>query len=72
LRRSSLNVLCYPEPAKLQKQFKFADKMKMRVVLTVGPDEAANGQVAVKNLINSEQVIVKREAVVELIRKILE
>jgi len=41
-------------------------------VLTVGPDEAANGQVAVKNLVNGEQVTVKREAVPEFIRKIIE
>jgi histidyl-tRNA synthetase len=72
LRTAGLNVLCFPEPAKLQKQFKFADKMKVRVVLTIGPDEVANGQVAVKNLINGEQVTVKREVVSEIIRKILE
>jgi len=72
LRRAGLNVLCYPEPAKLQKQFKFADKMKAHVVLTVGPDEAANAQVAVKNLINGEQVTVKREAVLDVIRRIIE
>ncbi len=71
LRTAGLNVLCYPEPAKLQKQFKFADKMKARVVLTIGPDEVANAQVAVKNLVNGEQVTVKREAVVEIIQKIL-
>ncbi|MBK8821944.1 MAG: hypothetical protein IPN58_04835 [Anaerolineales bacterium] len=63
--------MCYPEPAKLQKQFKFADKMKVSVVVTVGPDEAANAQVAVKNLINGEQVTVKREAAAEVIRKII-
>ena len=71
LRSAGLNVLCFPEPAKLQKQFKFADKMKVRVVLTVGPDESANAQVAVKNLINGEQVTVKREAVVDVVRKII-
>jgi histidyl-tRNA synthetase len=71
LRRAGLNVLCYPEPAKLQKQFKFADKMKVRVALTVGPDEAANARVSVKNLVNGEQAAVKREAVVDLIQKIL-
>ncbi len=71
LRRAGINVLCYPEPAKLQKQFKFADKMKARVVVTIGPDEAANGQAAVKNLVNGEQVTVKRDAVIEAIRKIL-
>jgi histidyl-tRNA synthetase len=71
LRNAGLNVLCYPEPAKLQKQFKFADKMKARVVLTLGPDEAVNAQVTVKNLVNGEQVTVKREAVFEVIQKIL-
>jgi histidyl-tRNA synthetase len=71
LRSAGINVLTYPEPAKLQKQFKFADKMKVRAVVTVGPDEAANGQVAVKNLINGEQVTVKRDTLVEVIRKIL-
>ena len=71
LRSAGLNAIVYPEPVKLQKQFKFADKMKMKIALTVGPDEAANDQVAVKNLINGEQVTVKRDAVVEVIRKIL-
>ncbi len=71
LRNAGLNVMVYPEPVKLQKQFKFADKMKIKIALTVGPDEAANDQVAVKNLVNGEQVTVKREAVVESIRKIL-
>lgn len=71
LRANGLNTMVYPEPAKLQKQFKFADKMKIKVALTVGPDEAANGQVAVKNLVNGEQVTVKGEAVLDEIRKIL-
>jgi len=71
LRSAGLNVMVYPEPAKLPKQFKFADKMKMKVAVTVGPDEAVKGQVAVKNLTNGEQVIVPREAAAETIRRIL-
>ncbi|MBK8421874.1 histidine--tRNA ligase [Candidatus Villigracilis saccharophilus] len=71
LRGAGLNVLCYPEPAKLQKQFKFADKMKASIALTIGPDEAANAQVAVKNLVNGEQVTVKRDALVEFIKEFL-
>ncbi len=70
LRKAGLNVMVFPEFAKLQKQFKFADKMKMKVALVVGPDEVEKGQVAVKNLVNGEQVIVTREAVVDTIRKI--
>jgi histidyl-tRNA synthetase len=71
LRSAGVKVLCYPEPAKLQKQFKFADKMKARIVVTVGPDEAANAEVSVKNLMSGEQVTVKRDAVSEFIQKIL-
>ncbi|RJP52085.1 MAG: histidine--tRNA ligase [Anaerolineaceae bacterium] len=71
LRRAGINAMVYPEPAKLPKQFKFADKMKMKVAVTIGPDEAANGQVAVKSLRTGEQVIVTREAAVGTIQKIL-
>ena len=71
LRRAELNVLVYPEPAKLPKQFKYADKMKVKVAVTIGPDEAAQGRVAVKNLATGEQVSVTREAAVETIRGLL-
>jgi histidyl-tRNA synthetase len=71
LRKTGLNVMVYPEPTKLPKQFKFADKMKMKIVVTVGPDEAEKGLVAVKNLSNGEQVVVARDAVAGEIRKIL-
>ena len=71
LRNAGLNTMVFPEPAKLQKQFKFADKMKIKIALTIGPDEAANDSVAIKNLVNGEQVTVKREAVLNEIRKIL-
>ena len=65
LRKAGLNVMVYPEPAKLPKQFKFADKMKMKVALVLGPEEAEKGVVVVKDLSNGEQVQVKREALVE-------
>jgi len=71
LRSAGLNTLVYPEPAKLPKQFKYADKMKVKVAATVGPDEAANGQVAVKDLSSGEQVVVPRDAAVAAIRKII-
>lgn len=71
LRKSGLNVMAYPEPAKLPKQFKYADRMKVKVAVTIGPDEAAKGQVAVKNLESGEQVIVTREAAVDAVKGIL-
>ena len=71
LRGKGLNVMMYPEPAKLPKQFKYADKMKMTVAATIGPDEAANNQVAVKNLLNGEQIIVSRDSAAEVIKRLV-
>ncbi|MCC6499003.1 MAG: histidine--tRNA ligase [Anaerolineales bacterium] len=71
LRSAGLNAMVYPEPAKLPKQFKFADRMKMKVALVVGPDEAEKGLVVVKNLTSGEQVQVRKEAVFESIKGIL-
>ena len=71
LRQAGINTLIYPEPAKLPKQFKFADKMKVRVAVTIGPDEAAKGEVAVKNLVNGEQIVIPENEVVDVIRKMI-
>src|SRR6187549_1995590 len=71
LRRAGLNVVCYPEAAKLQKQFKYADRIGAKVTLVIGPDEVEKGQVAVKNLLNGEQVSVAREMLVDTVRQVL-
>jgi histidyl-tRNA synthetase len=71
LRRAGLKVICYPEAAKLQKQFKYADRIGAKVTLVLGPDEVQNGQVAVKNLINGEQVSIPRESLVDTIENII-
>ena len=71
LRAAGLNMMVSPEPTKLPKQFKFADKMKMKAVLVLGPDEVEKGLVVVKNLLNGEQAQIKREAVLESVREIL-
>jgi len=71
LRNTGLNVMVFPEVAKLPKQFKFADKMKMKAALVLGPDEVSKGQVVVKNLSTGEQSAVAREELVDLIRQIV-
>jgi histidyl-tRNA synthetase len=71
LRRAGLNVTCYPEPSKLSKQFKFADRIGMRVTIVVGPDEVAAGTVAIKDLVSGDQQSVNRKEAAEAIRKIL-
>jgi histidyl-tRNA synthetase len=71
LRQAGLNVICYPEAAKLPKQFKYADRIGAKVTLVMGPDEVGSGRVAVKNLVNGEQVSVARESLADQIRQIL-
>jgi len=72
LREAGMSTIVYPEPAKLPKQFKFADRMKMKVALVLGPDEAEKGLVVIKNLSNGEQVQVAREAIIESVRQLLQ
>lgn len=71
LRRAGLNVVCFPEAVKLPKQFKYADRIGAKVTLVLGPDEVEKGQVAVKNLVNGEQVSVQREALIDTVRRII-
>ena len=71
LRQASLNVITYPEPARLNKQLKFADRMGIRVALLLGPDEVASGQVTLKDLAARTQVSVPRDQAASAIRQIL-
>ena len=71
LRDEGINVMVYPEPAKLQKQFKYADRMKAKFAITIGPDEAEKGLVAIKNLSNGEQVVVDQAKAADEVKKIL-
>ena len=72
LRQAGLNTACYPEPAKLPKQFKFADRMGMKAVVLLGPDEAAAGKVTLKNLKEGTQETLSRQDLAGGIRAILE
>ncbi len=56
LRKAGINTLLSPEATKLQKQFKFADKAKVRFVVVQGPDEIAAKVASVKDLQNATQV----------------
>lgn len=71
LRQAGLCVNCYPEPAKLPKQFKYADRLGIRVAAVIGPDEAASGQVTIKDLGQGTQQTVDQADAAAQIRKIL-
>ncbi len=71
LRSSGLKVACYPVPAKLGKQFKFADRIGARVALVLGPDEIAKEQVTVKNLVNRDQTVIPQSQASRFVSEIL-
>jgi histidyl-tRNA synthetase len=50
LRAAGLRAEWYPEAARLEKQLKYADSTGVRFAAIVGPDEAAQGIVTVKDL----------------------
>src|SRR5579859_4917250 len=67
LRSSGLRAEWYPEPAKLDRQLKYADATGVRLVAIMGPDERANGQVTLRDLASRTQVAVPRaQAAVEI------
>ncbi|HWQ45791.1 MAG TPA: histidine--tRNA ligase [Longilinea sp.] len=69
LRRAGLRAMCYPEPAKLNKQFKFADRVGIRQAVVMGPDEIAAGKVTIKDLnLHNQETLSKEEAIVVLQR----
>ncbi len=72
LRSAGIPTAVFPEPAKLPRQFKYADKMGARAVLVVGPDEAAQRQATIKDLSSGTQQTVRQDEVVDTIRRLLE
>ncbi len=71
LRQSGLRVACYPEAAKLQKQFKYADRMGMRFAVVAGPDEEAAGLITLKDLRERTQETLSVADVAEKVRALL-
>jgi histidyl-tRNA synthetase len=71
LRHAGLKVACYPEPAKLPRQFKYADRMSIRIAAVIGPDEAASQQVTLKDLKAGAQQIIARQEAAQVIHKLL-
>lgn len=71
LRKEGIKTLFFPEAVKLQKQFKFADRLGVAAVAVIGPDEAAAGNVTIKNLIDHTQVTCSQEMAVETVRQLV-
>jgi histidyl-tRNA synthetase len=68
LRHAGFNVENYLEPAKLDKQRKYADKAGIPFVILLGSDEKAKGTVLVKDFTTKVQQEVTHAALVEKLR----
>jgi histidyl-tRNA synthetase len=68
LRGAGLRVDVYPEPDKLGKQLKYAATLGVPFAVIVGDDEAARGEVTVKNMRTGEQRSVARQDVAALLK----
>jgi histidyl-tRNA synthetase len=71
LRDAGINTIVYPEPARLQRQFKFADRMKIAIAVTIGPQEAEQGSVSIKDLRTGVQTVVPRPALSGEVKRML-
>jgi histidyl-tRNA synthetase len=71
LRQAGIKVVCYPEVAKLGKQFKYGDRMGIKVAVVLGPEEISNKMVAIKDLRTGEQRSVPDNEAPRLIHKLL-
>lgn len=65
------NIPCefYPEPAKLKKQFKYAENLNLPYVALVGERELQINKVAVKNQKSGEQEDYSKEELLSLLRE---
>lgn len=72
MREAGINTVCYPDPVKLQKQLKYADRLGVRFVIIVGPDEAAENKATVKDLNRHTQATVLQSQVTEIIQEFLD
>ena len=67
IRKAGIAVQVYPEPAKLGRQFKYADRVGVQYALTLGPDEVALGMIQIKDLTSGEQISLKQGEVISFL-----
>ena len=68
LRQNGVKVEMYPDKAKMDKQFKFAEKKGIQFAVLVGEEEIKQNQYKVKDLVSGEQVTVSLEELVEKLK----
>jgi len=62
LRAEGIACEVYPDPAKLKKQFEYADRKGIPFLAIIGDQEVSEGTVTLKNLASGEQRAIAKEA----------
>ncbi len=65
LHAHNIKAVVYPQVAKLQKQFKYADRLGINNVIICGPSEIEEKNVTIKTLDKGEQITVSLDKMVE-------
>ncbi|MEP5611967.1 MAG: histidine--tRNA ligase [Cyclobacteriaceae bacterium] len=55
MRKQNINTELYPDPVKIQKQFKYADKINVPFVVVIGDEERESKSYTLKNMSSGEQ-----------------
>lgn len=55
LRKNGKKISIYPENIKLNKQFSYADKHKVKYAILMGENENLNNEIIIKDMINGTQ-----------------
>jgi histidyl-tRNA synthetase len=71
LRQAGIKAICYPVAGKLARQFKYADRLGIRLLLVIGPDELAKDCVTLKDLRTGTQQTIARGLAVGQVAKML-
>jgi len=70
LREKGINTEIYlDQDAKMEKQLKYADKKQIPYVVIIGPDEAKNNTITVKNLKTREQKTIPFDQLLDLFKE---
>lgn len=70
LRNASIAAEIYPDPAKLKKQFAYADQKNIPLVIMAGTEEVAMNKVTVKNMKTGTQEQLSTEMLIPLLNNI--
>lgn len=68
LRNKGINTEVYLENKKIKTKFKYADRLQIPYVITIGEDEIQNGTVSLKDMQNGEQETLTIEEAVEKLK----